>query len=111
MGTCFSGNSARVQWHGRRGRTGGAFIERPIAIANDPGASANAFFVIKRPVPHIAFDLENAGIDRVRAVGLARSICVVRRRKSIGVGLKRVYCDLSGLGVLAAEESASANAN
>ena len=45
---------------------------------NDPGASANAFFVIERPVRHIAFDLENAGTDRERAVGLARSICLVR---------------------------------
>ena len=34
-------------------------------------------FFVQGPVPHIAFDLKNAGVDREWAIGLARPICVV----------------------------------
>src|SRR5262249_58516212 len=40
-------------------------------------SSSDAFFVIKRPVRDIAFNLENPGIDCEWAVGLTRSICIV----------------------------------
>ena len=54
---------------------------------------------------------ENEIEQAALTTGLCGQGALLGTRKSIGVGLKRVYCDLSGLGVLAAEESASANAN
>src|SRR5262245_11377499 len=63
--------------------------------------------LVQGPIPHIAFHLENAGVDCERTVRLARAVCVigtsqinrrwieesvlrlVRRRRGAWVGKKR----------------------
>ena len=55
--------------------------ELEICLANYPGAHAHVGMIdivfVERPVGDVRFDLENAGVDRVRTVGLAWSIGVV----------------------------------
>src|SRR5262249_19778541 len=73
--------------------------EFEIRVAKDPGASPYPFFVIQRPVPHVAFDLKNTSVDCERTIGLARSVRVVSTQQINRRWIKRVYCDLSGTGV------------
>src|SRR5262249_40867259 len=51
--------------------------ELEVCVAEDPGPSANAVFIIERPVPDIAFHLKNTSVDCERTIGLARSVRVI----------------------------------
>jgi hypothetical protein len=74
-------------------------------------------FFIQSPVPHIAFDLKNTGVDCERTVGLAGAICVIgasqinrRRIKKRVVRLVRRWC-ARGRRILLGEHQMCAKGN